>query len=264
MKKNISFLLTLFIIVSASFGQTPSDDELTFKKEIIRAVDLREKQNEPLFSADRELSKLLMDATIAGMITPYTSDSLAKGKSISIADFKKSITIDDGSVPQDTAYMDNDEKEEYLLSLLEQDDEQNYFFGKDLYQMEITEDIYFSKNSSEMRYSIKALTIFLPAEHPDNIRGIQMPVASYDFKEVMKIFKDNPDAIWFNPANDSKHLSLEDAFELRMFSSYIIKVSNPSNDYLVDIHGGNQYQGILQAQEQEYEFLEFESNLWEY
>jgi gliding motility associated protien GldN len=234
-----------------------------FKKEVIRAIDLREKQNQPLYSAERELSKLLMDATLNGTIRPYSSDSLSSGKTLSIADFQKRITIDNGEVEQDTAYMDEYEKQEYLENLANQNPTADYFFGKDLYQIELTEIIYFSSESSEMRYKIKAITIFLPAEHPNNIRGIQQPIATYDFDAVMKAFENNPNAIWYNPYNDSEHRSLANAFELRLFSSYIIKISNPNDDYITDQAGGNAKQGIIQSQEEAYDLLEFESNLWE-
>ena len=113
-----------------------------------------------------------------------------------------------------------------------------------------------------MRHHIKSLTIFLPADHPDNLRGIQKPIATYDFKDIIKIFKNDPNAIWYNPKNDSEHRSLEEAFELRLFSSYIIKVSNPQDELLSDIYK-TQQEGIIQAQEKEYELLEYESNLWE-
>jgi gliding motility associated protien GldN len=259
----ISLTFLSFLVTIVAFSQEPEASDLMFKKEIIRAIDLREKQNQPLFSAEREITKLLMEATLSGLITPYCSDSLSHGKLLTVEQFQQRITIDNGEIEEDTSYMDWDEKMTYLEGLAENESTADYFFGKDLYQMELTEVIYFSNNSSEMRYKIKAITIFLPAEHPDNIRGIQQPIATFDFDKVLKVFANNPDAIWFNPSNDSEHRSLADAFELRLFSSYIIKVSNPNDEYLVDIADGNERNGILNSTEKEYELLEFESNFWE-
>ena len=258
-----NYLKIIFLFLSVSiFSQTYQPSDFMFTKEITRAIDLREKENESLYSIDREISTLLIAATLTGTLTPYFSDSLDNGQLLTLSDFRQRITIENGEIEKDTSYMDEDEKEEYLLSLSENSDTDDYFFGKDLYQMEMTETLYFSKNSSEMRHRIKTLTIFLPADHPENIRGIQQPIATYDFNEIIKVFKDDPNAIWYNPKNDSEHRSLEEAFDLRLFSSYIIKVSNPNDDYLVDIYDGEQ-QGIIQATEKEYQLLEFESNMWE-
>ena len=258
---SITFAIILFCL--NTYSQNLQASDLMFKKEITRAIDLREKQNQPLFSAGREISKLLVDATLTGQITPYSSDSLKEGKQLTVSEFEQLITIDNGAITQDTAYMDEYEKQDYLASLANQTQTPDFYFGKDLYQMELTENVYFSSESSEMRYQIKAITIFIPAEHPDNIRGIQQPIASYDYNEVMKIFKNDPNAIWYNPYNDSEHRSLENAFELRLFSSYIIKISNPNDDYIVDEVGGDSKKGITQSEKKAYDLLEFESNLWE-
>ena len=140
-----------------------------------------------------------------------------------------------------------------------------YFFPKDLYQMQIREDLIFDKQRSRMYYDILAVTMFVPADHPDNIKGIEIPIASFSYKELHdKTFKDNPDAIWFNPFNDAEHRNLADAFELRLFSSYIIKVSNPNDEYLVDTYGGDPKVGIMASQWKAFELLEYEHNLWEF
>ena len=240
------------------FGQSN-----TYQKEITRGIDLREKQNTPWMSTGKELPTLLMKATLSGSITPYTNDSLDKGKQLTKAEFLERKTVPGSNIQPDTAYMDEFEKQEYLLSLKEGGDEPMYYFGKDLYQIEITETVYFSQKTNEFRNEIKSITIFLPAEHPENQKGYQIPIATYDFNEVINFFDNQPDAIWCNPANDAEHKSYADAFELRLFSSYILRVSNPTNLYIVDEFDGDQKQGILQAQEKEYELVEFESNLWE-
>jgi len=255
--------IALFILSFNLFAQVTEPSDLMFKKEITRAIDLREKQNEPFFSTQREISKLLIDAALAGNITPYSSDSLSKGKALTVKELKKRITIETDELEEDTAFMDDYDKALYLEQLSNGEYETDYFFGKDLYQMEMIETLYFSRKTSEMRHHIKTLTIFLPAEHPNNIRGIQQPIATFDFQELISTLKNNPQAIWYNPKNDAEHLSLISAFELRLFSSYIIKISNPNDEYLVDIYNGNQEKGIMQSSKEEYKLLQIESNFWE-
>ncbi|HEY8400140.1 MAG TPA: gliding motility protein GldN [Cytophagaceae bacterium] len=237
--------------------------DIMYKKTLIRAVDLREKQNRPMFSKNREITRLLIDAVKRGDITPYANDSLDDGRQLTIDEFLERMTI-----PSETAELTAEEKEIALANgdssvLLSGGTE--YYFPTDLYQLEIKEDLIFDKQRSRMYYDIHALTVFVPADHPSNIKGIQLPVASFKYKELVeKLFTDNPIAVWYNPQNDAGHKALADAFELRLFSSYIIKVSNPTDAYLVDIYGGDQHKGIMASQWAAFELLEYEHNLWEF
>src|SRR5690348_408802 len=64
------------IIISASAQSKVHESDITYKKTIVRAIDLREPQNEPLFSKNREITRFLIDAVKNGIIKPYASDSL--------------------------------------------------------------------------------------------------------------------------------------------------------------------------------------------
>jgi len=235
--------------------------DIMWKKTLIRAVDLREKQNKPLFSRNREITRLLLDAVAKGDITPYRNDSLVS--KLTIDEFNEN-----NLVPSDVAVLTAEEKEIALLngdsSVLQQGGPA-YYFPTDLYQMEVKEDLIFDKQRSRLYYDIIAVTMYVPADHPQNIKGIQTVVASFSYKELVeKLFKDNPKAIWFNVQNDQQHKNLADAFDLRLFASYIIKVSNPYDAYLVDIYGGDQQKGIMASQWAAMELLEYEHNLWEF
>jgi len=240
------------------------NSDIMYKKTILRAVDLREKQNLPMFARNREISRLLIDATIAGTITPYVNDSLDNGQKMTIVDFNKLLIMPSDApsfTPEDTAMMFANGDYSYREISLGGDK----FFPTDIYQMEIKEDWIFDKQRSRQYFDIIAITIFVPADHPSNIKGIQYPIASYSYKELCeKLFKDNPKAIWFNPQNERESKNLADAFDLRLFSSYIIKVSNPKDAYLTDIYGGDQQKGIMASQWAAFELLEYEHNLWEF
>jgi gliding motility associated protien GldN len=280
-KQRIIFSLMLVCLFSGNvFSQKGSNDgfnpnsirpvhesDIFFKKSIVRAMDLREKQNKPMFSRNREITRLLIEAVQNGKLTPYNNDSLATV--ISIGQFMERMSIPsplakfDINNPNDTMDMYIEHGPDWRTVIKEQMQAQ-YYFPQDLYQMEIKEDIIFNKETSRMTYDIHSITIFVPADHPSNVRGIQSPVASFKFKDLVNdTFRDNPNAIWFNSQNDASHKSLADAFELRLFSSYIIKVSNPSDAYLSDIYN-DQYKGILASQWAAHELLEFEHNLWEF
>ncbi|MFN3403836.1 MAG: gliding motility protein GldN [Cytophagaceae bacterium] len=239
------------------------ESDIMFKKTIIRAVDLREKQNKPMFSKNREITRFLIEAVQRGDIKAYATDSLQEGKTLTIEEFNERMKMPVEG-PEYTA-------EELEIMKANGEDVTamqagaNDYLPTDLYQMEIKEDLIFDKQRSRMYYDVHAITVYIPADHPANIKGIQLPLASFEYKELCdKLFKDNPKTIWFNPQNDQQHKNLKDAFELRLFSSYIIKVSNPNDAYLVDIYGGDQQKGIMASQWAAFELLEYEHNLWEF
>lgn len=252
------------------------ESDIMYQKIIWRALDLREKQNQPIFSKSKEITRVIIDAVKEGLITPWVNDSLEESKAVTKEEFLKMIEIPSAEAEvteEDLAFMQNDaddwggdegdedgggEPAPAVKSV-------EYFFPKDLYQLQVKENLVFDKQRSVMYHDILAITMFVPADHPDNIKGIELPIASFKFKELKeKVFTDNPNAIWYNPANDAEHKSLADAFELRLFSSYIIKVSNPNDDYLVDVYGGDPKVGIMASQWKEFELLEYEHNLWEF
>jgi gliding motility associated protien GldN len=255
------------------------ESDVMYQKTLIRAVDLREKQNKPMFSQNRWITKLIIEAVKRGDITPYTTDSLEEGGKLTIEEFTKAMSIG-GAVPTDMEVLDaiqnkindgsldvaGDTSGTYAKTLAELIGASGAgeFMPRDLYQMEIKENIIFDKQRSRMYYDIHSITMKIPADHPDNKKGIELAVASFSYRDLVeKVFKDNPNAIWFNPQNDAQHKSLADAFELRLFSSYIIKVSNPKDEMLQDTYGDPQI-GIMASQWAAFTLLEYEHNLWEF
>lgn len=235
--------------------------DIMWKKTILRALDLREKQNLPLFSVQKWITKLIIDAVENGDITPYANDSLTR--KLTIDEFHQNMLM-----PSSGPQLSKEEIEIALAngdSSVLQSGQANYFNPQDLYQMELKEDIVFDKQRSRLYYDIQALTVKVPADHPANTKAIEYPVAAFAYKELVeKLFKDNPKAIWFNPQNDQQHKNLADAFELRLFSSYIVKVSNPKDQFLIDIYGGDPLKGIMASQWAAMEIMEYEHNLWEF
>lgn len=253
--KMISLFFALFLSVNL-FAQTHASD-IMHQKTVVRALDLREPQNISFLSQGNEITQLFMDAILNKEITAYANDSLKTV--LSIDDFKKKITLPE-LVIQDNKddWCCNDED----TNSVQNTPQVNYYFAKDLYQMEMTEKVIFNKEKSVTEYDIQSITFFIPADHPDNVKGIQLPIATFKYQDCVKLFKNNPKAIWYNAYNESTHLNLADAFELRLFSSYIIKVSNPKDEYLQDVYGYGK-NSIVQSKVEEFKQMEFEHHLWE-
>ena len=120
MKKPLIFVY-FFLLISPVFAQMEFgfDDKDAFSPHSIRQVrradvmynntvwvrmDLREKQNEPFFAANSEITKIIIDAVKAGVLRPYKNDSLITR--MSIQEFNDNIKIpgaDEGLTDEDLA-----------------------------------------------------------------------------------------------------------------------------------------------------------------
>ncbi len=63
--------------VNANSVRSINDNDIMMKKTLWRRIDLKEKQNQSLFSKNNEISKYLIDAMKAGLIDGYENDSVA-------------------------------------------------------------------------------------------------------------------------------------------------------------------------------------------
>jgi len=135
---------------------------------------------------------------------------------------------------------------------------------KDLYQMELTEEMIFDKKRSRMYHQIKTVSLKLPSTLSQNASGLEKNIATFKYADLVKVFRNNPQqAIWFNAQNDAQHKNLADAFELWLFNSYITKVSNPSGDDLASQYGSER-EGLLAAQQTAADLVEYEYSLWSF
>src|SRR5690606_9914647 len=73
-------IIFFFLITGVSFAGMAQDKVRTadqmYKKSIVRALDMRERQNKPMFAKNREITKILLEAVQSGKIKAYENDSL--------------------------------------------------------------------------------------------------------------------------------------------------------------------------------------------
>ena len=290
----------------------PLSDQM-FRKSIWRAIDLREKQNKPMFSEGKEISRVILDAVKRGEIQAYKNDSLTStftpaevSSNMSYADKANELSADEkaagfsegdlgGGAAADDGWGGTAKKKSVATTTrrpklgangkpvkdkrgkvvyetvpavaavpVAKTSPVNEYRPKDLYQLELKEDMIFDKKRSRMYHDIKAIGILLPSTLKTNESGIEKTIGYFKYNDLVKVFRANPqNAIWFNSQNDAQHKNLADAFELWLFNSYITKVSNAGDSRLDDIYGGQQ-QGILAAQQTAADLVEYEYNLWSF
>ncbi|MCB2378742.1 gliding motility protein GldN [Hymenobacter sp. BT635] len=264
---------------NGSYRPIPNSD-IMFRKTIWRAVDLREKQNKPMFSEGKEISRVIMEAVKRGELQAYRNDSLTStftptevsgrmsyveasaglSEEEKAAGFSEESTDDDWGTPKAKG-----KKGKTAAKPKAPAAPPSYEYRyKDLYQMELKEDMIFDKKRSRMYHDIKTVTLLVPSTLSSNVSGIETPIGTFKYSDLVRVFRANPDkAIWFNSQNDAQHKNLADAFELWLFNSYIVKVSNPNDSRLDEVYGGPQ-QGVLAAQQAASDLIEYEYNLWSF
>jgi hypothetical protein len=273
----------------------PIDEEdVHYRARLWRRMDLNEKINQPFFSVNNEISKYLVEWVKAGVLVPYKNDSLIVKLSATtfVENLKMEETSGDGELSEaeraagfggevakkpenkggagsddgwgagaskptagiaEVANKDNFDAKAPLSSVA-------YYFPKELSIIEIKEDAVIDRKRSRLYFDIQALTLIVPASKTK--AGFDKVVASFRYKDVYKLFRSNPDCIWYNSENETQHKNMADAFDLRLFQARIIKKGNAENKFLTDMYEGEK-EGLLMSQLLEYKLLELEHDMWE-
>ena len=251
--------------------------DIHIKKRVWRRIDLNEKQNKPFFSFNNEISKILIEAVKAGVLTPYVNDSLKTR--MSREDFLEKLKLPDvgGGLTEEEKAMGFGQEtqaadawgagsgwgDEPAADATADAAGMDEFLPREINVLELMEDMIFDKKRSRLYWDIQSISLIIPASRFET--GLQRPVATFKYKDLVELFKSMPgEAIWFNPQNSAAHLNLSDAFALRLFNGRIIKVGNPEDAMLVDIYNKSPKEGLMASQWIEMELLELEHELWEY
>lgn len=292
MKKlqGLAFGISLIISQFAVAQEKPDNDlnplslrpiregNVMYKTTLWRRIDLKEKQNQPLFSKGNEISRHLIDAVKAGLIEAYDNDSLTtkltldqfmerlilKGEGGGLSEEEKaagfSSSGDDGW-GGDSGGAAKPATGGAASAAAVDPGAGVEIFPTQLTTLELKEDWIFDKQRSRQYFDILSLRLIIPADQ--TTLGFDRPIASFKYKELERYFRSNPKCIWYNAANGASHKNLADAFELRLFHGKIIKKSNALDNFLDDIYKSPR-EGLLKSEQLEHELMEFEHNLWEY
>ncbi|WP_040664088.1 type IX secretion system ring subunit PorN/GldN [Nafulsella turpanensis] len=254
------------------------DSDILLKKRIWRRIDLEEKQNKPFFAFNNEISKIMVEAVKAGVLTPYMNDSLTTRmpreeflERIKLPEVAGGLTEEEKAMGfgqeeasgWDTGAGWGDEPATDTAKTTVVEDAFDEFLPRDMNILELMEDMIFDKKRSRLYWDIQAVTLIIPGTRYET--GLQKAVATFKYKDLVELFRSMPgEAIWFNPQNSGAHLNLSDAFALRLFDGRIIKVGNPDDALLVEIYDKSPKEGLMASQWIEMELLELEHELWEY
>lgn len=253
------------------------DSYVMFQKTVKRRMDCREKQNQPFYSINGEISSLILQAVEAGLITAYTSDSLT-----TVMDdetFAERIQVpDDGSGGGGGfggggfgggGFGGGFGGQEQQAAVEEEAPKIPFTEFSVLY---IKEDVIFDRNRSRMYYYIRSIGVYSHRNMTSlyNPQGLEQPIAFFKYEDLLNLFRGPyvDRAIWYNNQNIASHVNFADAFELRLFRAPIVFISNSENRDIRQIYqdkiAQNPLNAMIYQQQYEYDLMEYESELWEY
>lgn len=205
MKIITSFLCCL--CMQFSLAQSPKrQDDILFKKTIVRAMDMREKSNREIFGTKNKMASILMEAYCSGRLKGYENALLNKALSYEVYEARMQ-------------HMQQDVK----ASL-----------AGNLHVMEIEEFLIVDKHRSDFYFNMESMTLFIPADL--HRLGIQEALISFSYADCAALFKSNKEAVSMNPLKNGRNINYADVFLLRMFKSTIVKIGGEETDYFDQQH----------------------------
>ncbi|MFN4083161.1 MAG: gliding motility protein GldN [Bacteroidia bacterium] len=234
--------------------------DVMYAKRIVRMIDVREKQNQPMAWPKNPLSVILYNAVAQGKLIPYRNDSLTS--QLTIEEFLGRGT--DTSF-QETPIDPNDPEITKLDTLVEE-----FRPEERIKKFRIVEDWIFDKKHSTMYVRIISIAPrFMFRVKGVDIQEQDLCVLKYHAKEGsgendIRHLLVNYEV--FNRQNDAARLTFDDWFEQRMFYSYIIKEANQHDMYIKEYaeFKDNGLAAVLEGERIKQELFEKEHDLWEY
>lgn len=259
------------------------ESDILIRKKVWRRIDLNERQNRPFFAFNNEISKIIIEAVKAGILTPYKNDSLnTRMPKEEFLDNLRRPDVEGGLTEEEIAMGFTEETSDSGWDSSGWGEESSddaasadagssgpvdhafdEFLPREINVLQLQEDMLFDKKRSRLYWDIQSVSLIIPGTKFDT--GLLRNVATFKYKDLAQLFRSMPgEAIWYNPQNNAAHLNLADAFTLRLFNGRIVKVGNPDDAYLVDIYNGSQKEGLMASQWIEMQLMEMEHELWEF
>ena len=223
--------------------------DIFWEKRVWRVIDTREKMNLPFAYPERPLFSILMDAAETGEITVY---------SVEDDKFSQRLTPDEvkamgASVDTITTFdpVTYEEKIEIVT---------NDINPEDVKRFRIKETWFFDEETSTLQVRILGIAPLLDVkdENTGEFR-YEQPMFWVYYPEARETLARER---VFNFNNDNTLITWEDLFEMRFFSSYIIKASNVHDRRLQEYLSGVDL--LLESEKIRQEIFNFEHDLWSY
>lgn len=231
------------------------EEDVYYAKRIWREIDLRDTINSVLKAENAKLIDILLEAVSNEELTVYSPKDTTAGKLLEDNDsFRIALTAQEAlqsarGVTEGVADSATGKMGEPQLRRLRSDE---------FLKFRIKEDWILDVKRSIFEPRIVGLAPMKMVE------GNWQPVFWIYYDDARELLSKER---LVNPFNDASQLTFDDFFVRRLFSSYVVKETNPSNKNIVDILGQTDPKDTRKLHESERikrSISDYEQSLWEY
>lgn len=221
--------------------------DVLWSKRLWRVIDTREKINTPFVYEQQPFITILMDMISQNDDIPLFADDA----------FLEPITFQDLSARlnnSDTIEVLDPDTYEYVQTVV-----QNDFDPSSIQKFRLKEDWIFDEETSTMICRIIGIAPIRDViDDNDNYRGQEVLF----WVHYPSIRQNLVRFAAYNPFNDNDIMTWEDIFEMRLFSSYVMKESNAKNERIRERFDGRD--ALLESEKIQLEVFKKEHDLWSY
>ena len=221
--------------------------DILWEKRIWRVIDTREKINLPFRYPKQPLFNILTQAVEDGKLTAYSTEDDHFSQPLSPDGVSKLLF----SVDTVLIYNPEDYTETYQIV-------KNVIDPQDIKRYRLKEVWYFDSRLSKLEVRILGIAPIKEYYDDNGNFKYEAPLFWLYFPECRKVLADY---VAFNPWNDRSQMSWTDIFDMRMFSSYIIKDSNVYDRRIQDYLAGTDR--LKEAERKAQEIFNMEHDAWQ-
>lgn len=242
------------------------ESHILTRRRVWRQIDLKEKQNKPMFANQNEITKCIIEGVRTGALTAYRDEECTK--KLSKADFLRNLQMPGAHAsPNDTAaaamqtsgFEGSSWGSDVKNASYNAEDES--FLPSQITTLRIVEDQIFDKVAAREVQDIQTVVMIIPADKFET--GISRDVACFSYKELAG-YLDKEKFEWVNEKNSAANMLLTEALDMRLFNSRIIMIENPEGKQLADIYNGSNQEALIEAQKLEQKLLAEDDARWAY
>jgi len=225
-----------------------SENDVYWHKRVWRVIDVKEKMNLPFkyegldWKVLTPLVEILRNSAISSEMTVYDDEY-----------FKSPLTAD--QVRQRGAGFDTVQLQDFEGNYLKDTVTERIFDPLKVHYYRVKEDWFFNKKTSQMQVRI----IGIAPMYFDEGAQIDIVLFWVYYPNARPLLAKNEA---FNFRNDAQRWSWDDIFEMRLFSSHIIKESNVFDRRIQDYATG--VDGLRESDRIKNDIFVYEHNLWSF